>query len=42
MIFVNFTGFLTCVLGHYIYIFLSKSKKSNNEEEEELVETVIN
>ena len=38
---VNFIGFLTCVIGHYIYIFLSKQKKSSNEEEEELVSTEI-
>jgi len=43
MIFVNFIGFLTCVIGHYIYVLLSKKKKSSNEneEEEELISTNI-
>ncbi len=41
MICVNFIGFITCVIGHYIYLFLSKKKKSSNEEEEELVSTEI-
>ena len=41
MIGINFIGFITCVIGHYIYKFLSKQKKSLNEKEEELVSTEI-
>ena len=41
MIGINFIGFMTCVIGHYIYKFLSKQKKSLNEKEEELVSTEI-
>ena len=41
MIGINFIGFITCVIGHYIYKFLSKQKKSLNKKEEELVSTEI-